>query len=92
MTLNEVTKQLFSLSVGGYFNHEKFTAGQLHNYISKMTGGENPSTVTMEIALPDGWWYFTVSKLPQYGRGFYDYNIPDSRKKEAHIKAKLFSA
>ncbi len=92
MTLNEVTRQLFSLSVGGYFNHEKFTFVQLHNYISKMTHGGKPVSVIMEIALSDGWWYFTVSNLPQFGRGFYDYNIPDSRRKEAHIKSKLFSS
>ena len=91
MTLHEVTTQLFNLSIDGFFNREKFTLQRLQDYISAMTQGEEAATVTMEIALPDGWWYFTVSKLPQFGRGFYDYTIPDNREDEAHIKSRLFS-
>lgn len=91
MTLTEVTNQLYNLSVNGYFNREKFTLERLRSYVSKMLSDDKEQSITMEIALPDGWWYFTISKLPQFGRNFYDYNIPDSRAKEAHIKSLLFS-
>lgn len=95
MTLKEISKQLFSLSVGGYFNREKFTEKQLHNYISGMfRGGVSlavKNTVVMEIALPDGWWYFTITRWGNGADGF-DYCIPDTREESDRIWPMLKSA
>lgn len=86
MTIAEITKQLSSLSVGMYFNHEKFTQKQLRTYISNML--RSPGVLTMEIALPDGWWYFNIFR---YEDGCCQYVIPETRQQENHIKSRLFS-
>ena len=41
--------------------------------------------IVMEIALPDGRWFFTINR---YGDG-YDYTIPNNRDEEARILALL---
>ncbi len=82
MTLREVSRQLFELSVSGYFNRKKLTEKQLRNHIAAQTQGDGQKTVVMEIALPDGWWYFEVEKLPQFGKGYYEYHIPVTREQE----------
>lgn len=89
MTIKEVTHQLFSLSVGGYFNREKFTETRLRDYITAMTRGEGSKTVVMEIALPDGWWFFEVVRLPKIGKDFFDYFVPDDRGQEKVVLSHL---
>ena len=92
MTIHQLSTQLHNLSVAGYFNGEKFTKRQLENYIA---GAFRPGTslkagnrLVMEIALPDGRWYFTVNRFSQEPDGF-DYTIPDDRDQEARILALL---
>jgi hypothetical protein len=80
MILNEVAKQLFNLSDGGHINGKRFTQQELCEHIRRLTQDHGTSTAAMDIALPDGLWPCTISRLPQFGRGFYDYHIPDSRK------------
>ena len=38
----------------------------------------------MQIALPDGRWFF---KLNKFAKNEYDYTIPDTRTQEQKIKA-----
>lgn len=85
MTIREISRQLHSLSVGGYFNRQKVSAAWLEHYISNMFRVGCPSLI-MEVALPDGWWYFKITKYP----GGFDYFIPESRKQEARLKAEIF--
>lgn len=82
MTLHYVASQLHSLSVAGYFNREKFTVARLEKLLSDLfrTG----DSVTLEIALPDGWWYFTVSRYAPTRDGF-DYFIPDTREQSDRL-------
>lgn len=86
MTINEITNQLYNLSVGGYFNGEKFTKAQLKNYITDML--RTSDHLVMEIALKDGRWYFTVDRFNNHSDG-YDYYIPDTRSKELRIREYL---
>ena len=89
MTIHEISDQLHSISVGGYFNREKFTSGRLRNYIEAMT--RTSDSVIMEIALPDGWWFFKVYRYRvERGRFQYDYYIPETRDQELPIKNELF--
>ena len=94
MTIREVANQLFDLSVGGFFNGEKFTRKELNNYISSMF--RSPSTlklnnsVVMTIALPDREWLFTINKYANSADGF-DYTIPETEAQEAVIWEKLIS-
>ena len=37
MTIYELSQQLHSISLNGYFNGEKFTVDRLRNYIEAMT-------------------------------------------------------
>lgn len=82
MTLHEVSSQLYKLSLGGFFNHEKFTQKQLDNMLSanmrEARSNAIPNAFVMEIALPDGWWYCTINKCGAE----YDYCIPDTREQE----------
>lgn len=94
MTIREVVNQLFDLSVGGFFNGEKFTRKELNNYISSMF--RSPSTLklknklVMEIALPDKRWLFTINKYADAVDGF-DYTIPETEAQEAVIWKELIS-
>lgn len=87
MTIPEISRQLHSLSVGGYFNGEKFSLNRLETYISSLLRTGN--RLVMEIALPDGWWFFTISRISSKPDGF-DYHIPETREEEEnHIKVLL---
>lgn len=84
MTIPQVASQLIGLSVGGYINGEKFTVDRLVNTIAAWFNGEAKERIVMEIALPDGRWFFTVNRYG-YGRDAFDYTIPETREQEAAI-------
>lgn len=92
MTIHQIAQQLFDSSVAGYFNGEKFTRRELELYIASMfregTSLKAGNRLVMEIALPDGRWYFFIT---HYGAGAdeFDYTIPDDRDQEAQIKGLL---
>lgn len=88
MTLRTVTDQLYFLSVGGYFNNEKFTAERLYNQCKSLFRGnlKAGNKLVMQIALPDGWWYFYII---QYAPNQYDYFIPATRNIEKRVIALL---
>ena len=79
MTLTEVTKQIFDLSNGGHLDGKRFTQCGLREHIRQMTQDRGTAGCVMEITLPDGLWPCTIARLPQFGRGFYDYDIPNSK-------------
>ena len=84
MTLRETVNQLFDLSVGGYFNREKRTRRDLYYQLNALFNSttSNQDKVIFEIALPDGWWFFSVSRRGNE----YDYYIPDTRDQETRLK------
>ena len=88
MTIREVCKQLYDLSVGGYFNGEKFTLDRLINQTKNMfrTPLKAGNRLVMQIALPDGWWNFYIV---EYDKGQFDYYIPDTREQEKRVIAIL---
>ena len=86
MTITYIASQLHSLSVGGYFNGEKFSESRLADYIRNML--RTGDRLVMEIALPDGRWLFTITRFAPSADGF-DYYIPDTREEESRIKALL---
>lgn len=88
MTIREVCKQLYDLSVGGYFNGEKFTLERLINQTKNMFRGtlKGGNRLVMQVALPDGWWYFYIV---EYAKGQFDYYIPDTREQEKRVIAIL---
>lgn len=94
MTLYDVATQLYSLSVAGYFNGEKFTRRQLEHYIRNAFRCEEtlhiPHRLFMEIALPDGRWLFYIYHYNTAADG-YDYTIPVTREQE-HTLADLLVA
>lgn len=90
MTVKEVCKQLYDISVDGYFNGEKFTLERLTNQIKSMfrTPLKCGNKLIMQVALPDGVWFFYVV---EYANGQFDYYIPDTRDQERRIIAMLDS-
>ena len=88
MTIPQVSRQLIGLSVGGYINGEKFTVDRLAAQIAKLFSGTSKTQVVMEIALPDGRWFFTVNRFGKGHDGF-DYTIPEDREQEAAVKRLL---
>jgi len=92
MTIHDVSAQLHRLSVAGYFNGEKFSQRRLETFIrDSFRPGVHlkaGNRLVMEIALPDGRWYFTINRFSPEPDGF-DYTIPDDREQEARIKALL---
>ena len=86
MTLRSISDQLFDLSLCGHFNGEKFSRQELAHYIATMfrTG----SRLIMEICLPDGRWFFKITKHTDAPDGF-DYFIPETREQENLLKEEL---
>ena len=88
MTIHDTAAQLHRLSVAGYFNGEKFTVKRLADQIAAWFRGTDKRQIVMEIALPDGRWFFTVNRFGD-GPDGYDYTIPETREQEARIKGLL---
>ena len=86
MTISQLSRQLHSLSVGGYFNGERFSERRLETYISSLL--RTGHRLVMEISLPDGRWFFTITRFSSNPDGF-GYYIPESRDAEKAIIALL---
>lgn len=85
MTIKEVSNQLHDISVDGFFNGEQFTKTELLNYLKSVFRPEcNTSRWVMEIALPDGRWFFSITRFSDSSDGF-DYFIPDTREQEKSV-------
>ena len=94
MTIHEISNQLIDLSVGGYINGEKFSKVRLENQLRRLFRDEEhlaiAHTVVMEIALPDGRWFFSIDHHNDKPDGF-DYWIPDNREQEADLFDRLIN-
>ena len=91
MTIKQLTEQLHALSVGGFFNGEKFTKAELRDYITRVFRPElNARRWVMEIALPDGRWLFSINRYSDRDDGF-DYFIPETRDQEKSLADSLLS-
>ena len=83
MTKGEMLKQIYNLSVGGNFNHEKgWSFYKFKSYVSGKFNSEKQNSILMEIELPDGWWYLSIQKVKD---GLWDYYIPDTREDNDRI-------
>ena len=49
MNIKELTNQLYELSVGGYFNGEKFTKERLTTYITNMCQPPWPTANALKV-------------------------------------------
>lgn len=87
MTLHEVSSQLYSLSVSGYFNREKFSKAQFSGLMNAMFKGGGQKYIG-EIALPDGWWNF---KVFHYGtkKDQFDYIIAEDKAQNESLYSEL---
>ena len=86
MTLHETTRSLYSLSVGGYFNHEKYSFSQFEKLVKSLFNGSLKlgNKAVIEIALPDGWWLCEVIHYSNERDG-WNYEIPETRAQEKRI-------
>lgn len=82
MTLKELSHILHKTSVAGYFNGEKFAESRLLNYMAGLF--RVTDKITMQIALPDGWWYFDIWRYNNSADG-YTYRIPETRQEERRV-------
>lgn len=84
MTIREVSNQLYSLSMKGYFNGERFTKDQLYGLLQAMfrTGTQYIGQITM----PDGRWWFKVTK---FSNGEYGYHIPETKEQNKALGQEL---
>lgn len=88
MTMNDVVRQLYDLSVDHKFKFhdnnlwpQRFKLNELRDAIQKRFQ-DNRNKIYGEINLPDGSWMFEVSRIPSCG---YDYYIPDTRERESEL-------
>ena len=88
MTIYELSQQLHSISLNGYFNGEKRSVKWLRAYIQSMfrAGG---NSLIMEISMQDGRWLFEICRWSECGGFQYDYCIPDTRAQEERLYKKL---
>ncbi|MCD8078293.1 MAG: hypothetical protein LUE63_07970 [Lachnospiraceae bacterium] len=93
MTLNQAADQLYNLSLGGYFNREKFTADGWRRHVKALMRNPEtlkiPNTLVQEIALGDGWWLFSLVYIPSSGE--YGWVIPETREEEQRLKDRLLA-
>ena len=89
MTIKEVAKSLYNLSVDGHFNRESFSLTRLEKVIrTYFNGCTDKSFAVLEMELPDGWWNIRINHYSNRPDG-YDYTIPDTREQEQKIIAQL---
>jgi hypothetical protein len=89
MTIKQACTQLHGLSVDGYFNGEKFTAERLAKMAEPLFRDRPaPSQVIYQIALLDGWWWFSINKYSDLPDG-YDWTIPETREEEKKLYNRL---
>lgn len=93
MTLNQAADQLYSLSLGGYFNREKFTAAGWRKHVNALMRHPETlkikNTLVQEIALLDGWWLFSICYIPESNE--YGWCIPETREEEQRLKDRLLA-
>lgn len=93
MTLNQAADQLYKLSLGGFFNREKFTAEGWRNHVKGIMRHPEtlkiPNTLVQEIALEDGWWLFSLTYFPESKE--YGWVIPETREEEQRLKERLLA-
>lgn len=93
MTLTQAADQLYNLSLGGYFNHEKFTADGWRQHVKALMRQPEtlkiPNTLVQEIALGDGWWLFSINYIPSCGE--YGWTVPETREEEQRLKDRLLA-
>ena len=93
MTIREIASQLHYLT-SGHINGTKFSKRELEQALTKWMqnpeGNAIPNTYVLELTLPDGNWYSSVSRFADCRDG-YDYYIPDTREDEAILLSKLIS-
>lgn len=89
MTIKQLSEQVFALSVGWFFNGEKFTKAELLEYLRAAFRPElNTSRWVMEISLPDGRWLFSINHYSE-ASDWYDYFIPETREQEKALADSL---
>ena len=88
MTIHELTSSLFGISLGHFFNGEKWSRQELEHYIVNQfrpgTSLKLKNGFLMEICLPDGRWLTQVFRYSDKPDGF-DYFIPDNREQEDRL-------
>jgi len=93
MTLTQAADQLYNLSLGGYFNREKFTADGWRKHVKALMRNPEtlkiPNTLVQEIALGDGWWLFSICYIPSSNE--YGWVIPETREEEQRLKDRLLA-
>lgn len=92
MTIHEVSSQIFSLTLGGFVNGEKFTKRELEHVFRMWMRDPSRNKVAnahlIEVCLRDGRWFATINKVAE-GPDGYDYYIPDTRDEESRLLAKF---
>ncbi|MCD8013272.1 MAG: hypothetical protein LUG99_08870 [Lachnospiraceae bacterium] len=93
MTLTQAADQLYHLSLGGYFNREKFTADTWRKHVTSLMRQPEalkiPNTLVQEIALEDGHWLFTISYISSCKE--YSWSIPENREQEQQLRDLLLA-
>lgn len=93
MTIHEVATQLFQLS-NGNINGEQFSPAELSRFLGqffrKGMSLKLGDRVILQIALPDGEWYFQITHYNDKIDGF-DYYIPDTREQEQMLWDELMA-
>lgn len=86
MTLHETARSLYDLSVGGWFNREKFTFARFERMVKGLFSGNLKlgNKAVIEIALPDGWWLCEIIHYAD-DESSYNYEIPENREQEQRI-------
>lgn len=85
MTLTEVSKMTYNLTIAGYVNGLKFkSAGELKKSMEKWLSKDTDSYIC-ELVLPDGRWFCRLIRRGNY----YDLYVPDTREQENQIMNEL---
>lgn len=83
MSFNDMTKQIYNLSIGGYINGETKSLAQFRREIKPFLDTERiPTQVAFIMCLSTGYWYCVATRTA-WG---YDYYIPTDRQDEERLK------
>jgi len=85
MTLTEVSKMTYDLTIAGYVNDVKFSSyKELKTAISHWLY-KNIDSYICQLVLPDGRWFCKLSRNGNY----YDLYVPDTREQETSLVSEL---
>ncbi len=90
MTIKEVARMAYQISLGHYINDVKWKSSSDFCKALSHWLPESGDSYIAQMCLPDGRWYVEFTRIQIGNETFYDLYIPDDREHELILINKLY--